>query len=129
MGTLLMTREHVADTPEDLEKFRRKHPLTEDGVVECAYPVSRYREALIAAGLSKIKEWGPFDSVINYYPATAQDIRDKAQNMMFARWWHIGLLLFRHFIAVREWAIHELSQRHISPGRLYSFCGTKVGRE
>jgi len=126
-GTFLMTREHVADTPEDLESFRQKHALAQDGVWECAYPSARYREAMRSAGLSDIREWGPFDSVINYYPAPAEKIRGKAHDMMRARYGRIGGLLFRGLPAVERWAVHRLSELNRSPGRMYSFLGRKRG--
>lgn len=67
-GLFLMTREHVADTPQDVEIFKQRHPGTQYGIEEQAYSINRYREALTRGGLTEIRVWGSHDSVINFYP-------------------------------------------------------------
>jgi len=49
-GLFLMTREHVADTPQDVEIFKQRHPGTQYGIEEQAYSINRYREALTRGG-------------------------------------------------------------------------------
>lgn len=124
-GIFLMTREHVADTSSDMEIFKQKHPTTQDGVEERAYPVNRYREALIRAGLSKIRVWGPYDSVINFYPAKPDAVREKALDWIHRRLGRTGDYLFHHVPAVERLALHALSEHNRTPGRLFTFLGVK----
>lgn len=128
-GIFLMTREHVADTPEDEEIFKQKHPGRQYGIEEQAYPVNRYREALIRAGLTQIREWGPYDSVINFYPAQPDVVRAMALDLMRSRVGWPGAFLFRYFPAVERWTLHALSERDRTPGRLFTFLGVKRSLE
>jgi SAM-dependent methyltransferase len=128
-GIFLMTREHVADTPSDVEMFKQRHPFTQDGVEEHAYPINRYREALIRAGLTQIREWGPYDSVINFYPAQPEAVRAKALDLMQSRFGWPGAYLFRRFPAVKRWTLNVLSERNRIPGRLFTFLGVKRSLE
>ncbi len=124
-GTFLMTREHVADNLGDVELFQKKHTFAKDGVEEQAYPANRYRDAMVRAGLSDIREWGSYDSVINFYPALPGAVKVKARNLMSARFGRPGVFLFCHLPAVERWALHALSERDRTPGRLFSFLGVK----
>lgn len=124
-GTFLMTREHVIDTPADLEIFKQRHAFVQDGVQENAYPVNRYRDAMVRAGLSKIREWGPYDSVINFYPALPGAVKAKARNLMNAPFGRSGAFLFCHVPAVERWALRALSKSDRTPGRLFTFLGKK----
>lgn len=124
-GLFLMTREHVADTPQDVEQFKRQHPGTQYGILEQAYSVRRYRAAMRAAGLRQIQEWGPFDSVINYHPRTPEEIRGKTQAWMRGHGGRIGAYAAQIFPAVERWARHRMSIGFRTPGRMYSFLGVK----
>ena len=112
-----------------MEIFKQRHPLTQDGVEERAYPANCYREALIHAGLSKIREWGPYDSVINFYPTQPKEIMRKARNLMSARFGWAGTFLFRYVPAVEPWTLHALSKCDRTPGRLFTFLGVKRSLE
>jgi hypothetical protein len=124
-GVLLMTREHVADTPGEVEIFKRRHALARDGVEEQAYPATRYRNALIRAGLAPVRVWGPYDSAINFYPAKLEDVRTKARDWICRRWGRPGGFLFRRLPAVERWALHRMSLGDRTPGRLFTFLGVK----
>lgn len=124
-GLFLMTREHVADTPEDVERFKQQHPGTLCGINEQAYSSKRYREAMTKAGLRNIREWGFFDSVINYYPKTAGEIRMSVCEWTRSCWGPLGSAAFRVSPRVERWACRWLSRRHRSPGRMHSFLGVK----
>lgn len=124
-GVLLMTREHVADTPEEVEAFRRQHALVSDGVLENACPTSCYREAMVRSGLVGIREWGAYESPINFYPAAPELVRKKAQKLISDQMGRLGDLAFRIIPAVKRWALHQLSVKDQTPGRLYTFWGVK----
>ena len=124
-GVLLLTREHVADTPDDVEIFKKKHALVQDGVEEQAYSAERYRQALSQAGLVHVREWGPLDSIINYYPIQPEVVRGKAKGWIRQSYGRIGEILFVCLPVVERWAIHRISLRNRIPGRLFTFRGKK----
>jgi SAM-dependent methyltransferase len=126
-GVFLATREHVAETPEELEIFRQKHDLAQDGVQESAYSVARYISALKASGLTKIRVFGPYDSPINYFPMTEERVQQKACDVLRRRIGPLSPFALRYSSAVRAWAARRLSEGCKRPGRRYSFLGFKCG--
>ena len=124
-GLLLLTREHVADTPADVEIFRKKHALVQDGVEEQAYSAERYRQALSRAGLVQMREWGPFDSIINFFPTRPEVVRGKAKDWIRGAFGKMGEFLFCCVPGVEKWALHRISMRNRIPGRLFTFRGIK----
>lgn len=124
-GMFLMTREHVADTPEEVEAFRQNHPGTKSGIRENAYSASRYCAAMRRAGLEKIRQWGPFDSVINFYPAEPSAVCARAWGEMRRRLGRVGTSLVQSIPQAEVWALHALSRRDRTPGRLFTFRGAK----
>jgi len=124
-GVFLMTREHVADTPQDVEQFKQQHRGTQYGILEQAYSTRRYREAMRAAGLRRIQEWGSFDSAINYYPLRPEQTREKTHAWIRRHWGRVGVLASRIFPAVERWGRHRMSLENRTPGRLHSFLGVK----
>lgn len=125
-GKFLMTREHVADTPQDVCTFKAQHPGTRYGILEQAYSAKYYRRAMRAAGLRNIREWGPFDSVINYYPQTSQQVKLSSQKWMRQRWGWPGESLCRRVPSVERMVCRRMSATCRIPGRLYSFFGVKA---
>ncbi len=74
-GTFIAFRDHVVDSERGLRSFQRNHPLHGLYGGENAFRAREYRGALQAAGLAVEAELGPFDSVINYAPRSAADLR------------------------------------------------------
>jgi SAM-dependent methyltransferase len=129
-GRFIATREHVLSHPDDLATFLANHPLHHLYGGEHAYLLAEYQTSIINAGLHLMNSWGPFDSVINYFPLSYQE------------WWGQCTRPLRHRIGVRptrwlanpkhppgRWVLQRLARRlshqtH-TPGRLYSFMAQK----
>lgn len=67
-GTALCTREHVADTPRQLEHFLQSHPLHHRYGGEHAYALREYLDAATGAGLVVERMWSQFQTPINAHP-------------------------------------------------------------
>ena len=114
-GAFVATREHVVDREEDLPAFFASHPLHRLYGGENAFPLARYRQALARAGLTVDGVLSPWESDINLYPLTLDDIRQRlaqASGFPFPR-------------LIPNWLLHWKSRRASSPGRLYTFHGKK----
>ncbi|MDO9582617.1 MAG: class I SAM-dependent methyltransferase [Desulfomicrobium sp.] len=114
-GMLIATREHVIDKPEDLPVFLDSHPLHHLYGGENAYTLKRYLGALKGSGLSLANILSPWETPINYFPATESDVRRNVSKMLR---WPLPTLLPAALV-------HWISRRLTSPGRLYSFVGIK----
>ncbi|SPF35423.1 Methyltransferase type 11 [Syntrophobacter sp. SbD1] len=114
-GTFIATREHVVDKESDLAGFLDAHPLHHLYGGENAFPLSRYLSALTRAGLEITTILSPWETDINLYPATLDDIR-----LSLAR--HLRFPFPR---LIPTWYVHWASRRQTSPGRLYTFAGRR----
>lgn len=111
-GRLVATREHVIDRPEDLQTFLDSHPLHYLYGGENAFSMDEYLDALRSAGFQVAKFFSPFETPINYFPATYEDI----QKAVAAR-------LHWPFPTLLPNMILRLTSRHLkTPGRLYTFA-------
>jgi SAM-dependent methyltransferase len=125
-GLMLACREHVADDAAQKEQFLAHHPLHGLTGAENAYSLKEYLDALGLAGLTVREVLGPWDSVINLYPAarTPADVDRLAAETMVRRAWAVGALLQKIPGSV---SVTRLLLRHRhAPGRLYSFLAAKV---
>ncbi len=119
-GKILTTRDHVADDTEQLEAFYKKHALHFLYGGENAHPLARYRQAFQRAGLVVEKEWGLYESILNYFPKTEEMRRAKIRKITKKSFFGWG----RHFVdseSVSTIAAKREARRDKSPGRLYSF--------
>jgi SAM-dependent methyltransferase len=123
-GLMLATREHVVDDEEQLRTFLEHHPIHALVGGENAFSLRQYISAIEFAGLTLSKSFGPWDSLINAYPAA----RNRAELELFPRrllterFGRAGAALDRVPGARRVvWA--RLRRR--VPGRLYSFLAIK----
>jgi hypothetical protein len=123
-GLLLATRDHVAEDDDELAAFRTRHPLHAAYGGENAFPVRRYREAVGNAGLRIVQAWGPYDSILNYYPGTERARRRLARRLAFRLWFGAGLLL-SWSRQVQDLAAQRASARDRVPGRLFSLLAVK----
>ena len=73
-GVFIATREHVVDRPEELPVFLAGHPLHHLYGGENAFSLPEYINSIEQAGLYFSEILAPFDSVINYYPATREEV-------------------------------------------------------
>lgn len=126
-GLLVAAREHVISRERDLDAFLAGHPLHDLYGGEHAYRLSRYVDALKAAGFGPLEVLSPLKSQINLYPYTTDSLRavvlDKVSQKIPGRLlWRLVLgsdLAFRSLLGVAERFDHR-------PGRLYSFVGHKA---
>ena len=81
-GTVITLRDHVIDGPASKAAFFKIHPLHHLYGGENAFRAEEYRTALVNAGLAITKEFGSFDSVINYAPFGELEIRREAENRL-----------------------------------------------
>ncbi len=121
MGRAFFCREHIVDGANGLAEFLQNHPLHKLHGGENAYPLAYYLEAFKDSGLHVVKVLGPFDSPINHFPTSSQEVRGWLYVGLRRRFGsHLGTLL-----AEVRW-IEQAYRRYLSrklktPGRLYSF--------
>lgn len=123
-GVVLATREHVVSDRAQLEAFLAAHPVHRLAGGEHAYPLRAYAAAFRAAGLDGLEVLGPFDSVVNSYPALADEraLRTFPGRALAERFGLAGSVAARvpGASALVRWKV----ARGL-PGRLYSFVGRK----
>jgi SAM-dependent methyltransferase len=125
-GILLACREHVADDARQLREFLAAHPVHALAGGEHAYALREYRAALRAAAFSRVRILGPWDTVINAFPAVRSEVERIALpgRLLEARLGWIGRWAAR--VPGVPSAIRWRLDRPIG-GRLYSFVATKEG--
>jgi SAM-dependent methyltransferase len=124
-GILIATREHVISQPEDLEVFYRNHPLHQYTGGENAYPLSHYLDAIRAAGFKRVDHFGPYQSVMNFYPTTITEL-SAANKKLLARVFGRPAGNFLGTLPVVQTLLNNLrSRRDQRPGRLYSFIAVR----
>jgi SAM-dependent methyltransferase len=122
-GRLLATREHVVDNDQQLQAFLEAHLLHKMHGGENAHPLATYRACLEGAGLQIVRCLGPFDSVINHFPASNAEVREQVRNRMAAKT-HLGkgfADLLMQLPGVERAGRARLSRTDRQPGRMYSF--------
>lgn len=122
-GVLAACREHVVDDARQLARFRTAHPIHRLAANENAYPLDAYLSAVRGAGFRDIEVLGQLDSLINAYPAAADEaeLRDYARTVLRKRFGAVGTL------AAMVPGVQALVRRMVNtmPGRLYSFFAVK----
>ena len=109
-GMLIATREHVIDAPADLDIFLAQHALHKLYGGECAFALCHYLNAITHSGLLLERVLSPYQSPINYFPATKNDILKLAHE----KWpWA--------FPMGEDELITNLEIAMSFPGRLYTF--------
>lgn len=127
-GKLLAAREHVADDEAQLEQFLTQHPLHPLHGGEHAYPLGDYLSALEGAGLRVVRCLAPYDSIINHFPETNDQVKWKVYEALKGRYGAAASLLVRLRYFEDKYR-HRLSASCHVPGRLYSFlCVKEEGR-
>jgi SAM-dependent methyltransferase len=124
-GCFLAVREHVASNAVELDRFLQSHPLHALYGGEHAYTCREYRRAIRAAGLQLQRVLGHYDSVVNYWPRTEQELRAEMKTRL-GRW--VGTTTAAGLLAsppIRRLALRGLSRFSRAPGRHFAFLGTK----
>ncbi len=122
---LLFTREHVADNAAQLAAFRTAHPLHHLYGGENAFPLPRYRQAFAEAGLRLRREWGPLESIINFSPGTEAQRQITVWCAACRSWYGLGTFL-AWSAGFRSRQLKIATQRHCTPGRIFSFLLEKT---
>jgi SAM-dependent methyltransferase len=118
-GTFIATREHVISRKEDLPAFLDSHPLHRYYGGEHAYLLREYTDAIEGAGLKLSDVLNPFESPINCFPATRQELKARLARKL--------RLPFPQLIPD---AALTLAGRLINtPGRLFTFIARKPAHE
>lgn len=127
-GVFIGCREHVVDDVTELEAFLAGHPVHRLAGGENAYSLSEYVQALQAADLDVREILGPWDSIINAYPAVRSpgELKNHARAALERRFGAIGRLASL-FPGVQR-LVRSRIQR-VDPGRLYTFVALKRAQE
>lgn len=115
-GLFLFTREHVISKVEDLQLFFDDHALHHLYGGEFAYLLKDYVVAITNAKLTMGKVFGPFDSDINLFPSCQDKFIRSVQG-----WYRFPVPKW----IVRKVIIPKMTRSDNTPGRLYSFFGSK----
>ncbi|MDF1514949.1 MAG: class I SAM-dependent methyltransferase [Anaerolineae bacterium] len=124
-GVFLACREHVVDDEAQRDIFLRKHVMHNLTGNENAFPLSTYLQAISKAGLVTKKVLGPWDTVINIYPAiqTTEALRTYPQTLLKKRYGKLGVWMGK-FILIQNLVWKRLKQP--TPGRMYAFLAMKT---
>lgn len=124
-GLMLATREHVVNDGRQLETFLEGHILHRMHGGEHAYTLREYISALRQAGLTILKVFGPFDTVINHFPLSNAEIMERFARALRRR---VGDALASIMIRIpfaEQFYRSRLSCYCQEPGRTYSFLCLK----
>jgi SAM-dependent methyltransferase len=124
-GILLACREHVVDNPGQLQEFLASHPVHALTGNEHAYSVKDYQGAIRKAGLKILKTLGPWDSVINAFPAvrSREELRGYTRQRLQIKLGKAGFWL--SLVPGVRWAFMRWRVDLPLPGRLYSFMAAR----
>jgi SAM-dependent methyltransferase len=124
-GVFLDCREHVVDDDEELAVFLSEHPVHRLAGGEGAYRLDEYLDAIHENGLRIRRVWGPYDSIINAFPA----LHSEAELAEFRRrvlgWPLASLGRLGGKLPVTSRLIQERLAPHTGPGRMYSFLAER----
>ena len=131
-GILLAIRDHVIYDEDDKQWFLQSHPLQEFYGGENAFTPTEYRMAINEAGLLIRKEIKFYDSVINYYPLTTEDIKkmkeQKLLDLKSTLQKKISVLVnFPFLLDLYKWKNKSalvLDEKEVA-GRMYSYIAQK----
>lgn len=119
-GLLLACREHVVEDAAELAAFLAAHPVHRLAGGENAFSLAEYMSAIHSSGLVLDQAIGPWESVINAFPAvrTAGELRDHARNALVRRWGVVGRLA--SYVPGVQAVVRARIERD-TPGRMYTF--------
>ncbi len=135
-GLFITVRDHVVFDSKDKEWFLEMHPLQKFYGGENAFSAEEYKSAMKKAGLEVVQEFKHFDSVINYFPSTKDEIENYQKNQTKLREAHlihkIGFLgkisflkkLYHLYLDKKVGKILPLDEKNIA-GRMYSYLCIK----
>lgn len=123
-GVFVALREHVVDNEEQLSRFLSEHPVHRLAGGENAWSLADYTDAIGGFGMTIIRVLGPWDSIVNAFPAvhSQEEMSDAPAVLLAHRFGPIGNVL-GHLPVVKQIVWRRLRRR--KAGRLYSFIATK----
>lgn len=125
-GCLLATREHVIDDEKQLHEFLNSHPLHKWYGGENAFKLDQYIGAIKDAGFKLKLAIKPFDSVINHFPMSTEQLDKERIRFMQRR---LGKYLGKSVgstVRCKDWYAWRRARKNKAPGRLYSFVAKKT---
>lgn len=130
-GILLTIRDHVVYNEKDKAWFLESHPLHKFYGGENAYTSMEYKNAIKNAGAKVEKELKYYDSVINYFPSTKEEIDNLKKvnelNHKKKLTSKLGKIADNWFV----WNLYRLLSNYnplnevFIPGRMYSYIAIK----
>lgn len=113
-GTFIATREHVISHLKDKGAFLAGHALHQLYGGENAYLLNEYLAAIRAGGIALTSVLNPFESDINLYPDTVENMKRRIATKL-----SVPIMLVPGFI------LGWLGSLSNAPGRLFTFVGHK----
>jgi ubiquinone/menaquinone biosynthesis C-methylase UbiE len=135
-GLFITVRDHVVFDEADKQWFLESHPLHKYYGGENAFSPTEYKSAMQKAGLEVVQEIKHFDSVINYFPSTKDEIENYQSIQIKLREAHlvrkIGFLgkisflkkLYHLYLDKKVGKILPLDEKNVA-GRMYSYLCIK----
>lgn len=124
-GLFLACREHVANTPKDLEIFLQNHPMHQLAGGENAYRLDEYTGSITESGLELINVFAQWDSLINTFPQIQSEeaLNRYPETVMKTRFGAIGQVIAQlPFVKSYLWSYIK---RPVA-GALHTFLARKV---
>ena len=125
-GTLIACREHVVRDQRELGTFLANHAMHQLAGGENALEMERYVGAIRAAGLELRKVLGPWESVINAFPAVRSDRELKELPAAILRRQFGGAGLWLGSVPAVGGLVRAYLTWRSAPGRMYSFWAAKA---
>ncbi len=114
-GIFMATREHVVSRQEDLDAFLAAHPLHNLYGGEHAFLLQEYLLAIRGSGITVTHVLNPYQSNINLYPDTLDNLRSRIASKL-----HLPASV------IPDVALGWIGALSKAPGRLYTFVGRKL---
>ena len=124
-GLLLATREHVVNNNKQLKTFLDEHLLQKLHEGENAYPLKNYLSAIEQSGITVLNLLAPFDTVINHFPVSNLEINNSLVEKLSRKVGKPVAKAISKLSFIERIYRYSLSKKCNSPGRLYSFYGSK----
>jgi ubiquinone/menaquinone biosynthesis C-methylase UbiE len=133
-GLFITIRDHVIFNKSDKEWFLENHPLQKFYGGENAFTSTEYKAAMLNAGLKVEKEIKYFDSIINYFPSSKEEIsykyrfaKSKAVLHLESKIRVLSKIPFIQKIYFRKISLNKESvyDENKIPGRMYSYLCIK----
>jgi SAM-dependent methyltransferase len=124
-GWFLASREHVVADRRELEAFLAEHPVHRLAGGEGAHTLHTYTSAMRRDGLRLRRVWGPFDSILNAFPAVhSNEELAEFRRRVLGRWL-AGMGPAGSRLPVASKLIQRRLAPHIAAGGMYSFLSQR----